>query len=47
MYENTKITTPVALFIFVRSDTTKKGFEKISKAEPERLFVIANEQRKN
>ncbi len=42
MYKNTKITTPVAFLIFNRPDTTKKVFEKIRKAEPERLFVIAD-----
>jgi len=42
MYKNTKITTPVAFLIFNRPDTTKKVFEEIRKAEPERLFVIAD-----
>jgi hypothetical protein len=47
MYKNVKITTPVALFIFNRPDTTKKVFEEIRKAEPERLFVIADGPRQN
>ena len=41
------MTTPVALFIFNRPDTTKKVFEEIRKAEPARLFVIADGPRKN
>jgi len=47
MYKNTKIITPVALFIFNRPDTTKKVFGEIRKAEPERLFVIADGPREN
>jgi hypothetical protein len=47
MYKNVKIPTPVALFIFNRPDTTKKVFEEIRKAEPERLFVIADGPRQN
>ncbi len=47
MYENTKITAPVAFLIFNRPDTTKKVFEEIRKAEPERLFVIADGPREN
>ena len=47
MYKNTKITTPVALFIFNRPDTTKKVFEEIRKAEPDRFFVIADGPRRN
>ena len=42
MYKNAKITTPVAILIFNRPDTTKKVFEEIRKAEPEKLFVIAD-----
>jgi len=41
------MTTPVALFIFNRPDTTKIVFEEIRKAEPERLFVIADGPRQN
>ncbi len=47
MYKNTKIITPVAFLIFNRPDTTKKVFEEISKAKPERLFVIADGPRQN
>ncbi|MGB5896286.1 MAG: hypothetical protein WBG58_19075 [Ignavibacteriaceae bacterium] len=47
MYKNLKISTPVALLIFNRPDTTKKVFEEIRKAEPERLFVIADGPRNN
>ncbi len=47
MYNNIKITTPVALFIFNRPDTTKKVFEEIRKAEPDRFFVIADGPRRN
>jgi hypothetical protein len=47
MYKNTKITTPVAFLIFNRPDTTKKVFEEIRKAEPNRLFVIADGPRQN
>jgi hypothetical protein len=47
LYKNIKITTPVALFIFNRPDTTKKVFEEIRGAKPERLFVIADGPRQN
>ena len=47
MPKNTKISTPVALLIFNRPDTTKKVFEEIRKAEPERLFIIADGPRQN
>ena len=47
MNKYTKITTPVVLFIFNRPDTTKRVFEEIRKAEPERLFVIADGPRQN
>lgn len=47
MYRNAKITTPVVLIIFNRPDTTKKVFEEIRKAEPKRLFVIADGPRQN
>jgi len=47
LYKNTKITTPVALLIFNRPEATKKVFEEIRIAEPERLFVIADGPRQN
>ncbi len=47
MPKNTKITTPVAFLIFNRPDTTKKVFEEICIAEPDRLFVIADGPRQN
>lgn len=36
------LTTPVALFIFKRMETTARVFEEIRKAQPEKLFVIAD-----
>ena len=47
MNKYTKITTPVALFIFNRPDTTKIVFEEIRKAEPDRFIVIADGPRRN
>ncbi len=47
MIKNTKITTPVTFFIFNRPETTKKVFEEIRKAEPEKLFVVADGPRTN
>jgi hypothetical protein len=34
--------TPVALFIFNRSDTTTKVFAAIRQAQPEKLFIVAD-----
>ncbi|WP_248927690.1 glycosyltransferase family 2 protein [Paenibacillus hamazuiensis] len=36
------LTTPVALFIFKRPETTARVFEEIRKAQPQTLFVIAD-----
>lgn len=47
MCKDSKLTTPVAIIIFNRPDTTKKVFEEIRKAKPERLFVIADGPRQN
>ncbi len=47
MYKNTKITTPIAFFIFNRPDKTKKVFEEIRKVKPSELFIIADGPRKN
>jgi len=47
LYKHRKITTPVALFIFNRPDTTERVFEEIRKAEPDRFFVIADGPRRN
>jgi hypothetical protein len=37
-----KLKTPVAFIIFNRPDTTQKVFERIRKAKPPKLFVIAD-----
>ena len=47
MYKNSKLTTPVAILIFNRPDTTEKVFEEIRKAKPERMFVIADGPRQS
>lgn len=40
--ENFRLTTPVALFVFNRPDTTARVFEQIRQAKPTKLFIIAD-----
>jgi len=44
---NYQLKTPVVFIIFNRPETTKKVFEKIKKAKPPKLLVIADGPRKN
>jgi hypothetical protein len=37
-----RLTTPVALFIFNRPDTTERVFEAVRQARPERLLIVAD-----
>ena len=37
-----KLTTPVAFIIFNRPDVTFKVFERIRRAKPTQLFIIAD-----
>ena len=40
--DDIQLTTPVALFVFNRPDTTARVFEQIRQAKPSKLFVIAD-----
>ena len=40
-----RLTTPVMLCIFKRLDTAKRVFEKIRKAKPEKLYIVADAAR--
>lgn len=40
-----KITTPVMLCVFRRLETTKRVFEKIRKAKPSKLYIVADAAR--
>ena len=42
-----QLKTPVVLCVFNRLDTTKKVFEKIRDARPERLYIICDAAREN
>lgn len=42
-----KLTTPVALLIFNRPDTTQRVFDAIAKAKPTKLLVVADGPRDN
>ncbi|MBG1258601.1 FkbM family methyltransferase [Nostoc commune] len=42
-----KLTTPVALIVFNRTDTTQKVFEAIREAKPPKLLVISDAPRTN
>lgn len=42
-----KLTTPVVFCVFSRLDTTKKVFEQIRKARPEKLYIVADSARDN
>lgn len=42
-----KLTTPVVFCVFSRLDTTKKVFEQIRKAKPEKLYIVADSARDN
>ena len=42
-----KLTTPVAMIIFNRPDTTEKVFEEIRKAQPPKLLIVADGARAN
>lgn len=42
-----QLKTPVVLCVFNRLDTTKKVFEKIREARPERLYIICDAAREN
>jgi hypothetical protein len=44
---NFQLKTPVVFIIFNRPETTKKVFEKIRQAKPEKLLIIADGPRKN
>lgn len=44
---NFRLTTPVVFIIFNRPDTTALVFSEISKAKPEKLFIIGDGPRKN
>jgi len=44
---NKRLLTPVVLMIFNRPDVTKRVFEAIARARPEKLFVIADGPRDN
>lgn len=47
MKDNFTLTTPVALAIFNRPDTTLKVFERIRKARPQKLFIYSDGAREN
>lgn len=47
MEQQFKFDTAVAMIIFNRPDTTREVFEAIRKAQPPRLYVIADEARPN
>jgi hypothetical protein len=42
-----KLTTPVMLCIFKRLDTTKKVFDKVREAKPEKLYIVSDAARNN
>lgn len=42
-----RLTTPVVFCVFSRLDTTKKVFEEIRKARPEKLYIVADAARDN
>jgi len=42
-----ELTTPVALIIFNRPETTNKVFKEIGEAKPSKLFIIADGARSN
>ena len=41
------LTTPVLFLIFNRPDITKKAFNEIRKAKPQKLFLAADGPREN
>lgn len=44
---NSTLSTPVALFVFRRPETTRRVFEVIRQVQPQRLYVVADGPRPN